>query len=1148
MKKFSKILIANRGEIAIRICRAASELGIRTVAIYTYEDRFSLHRYKADEAYLIGKQEEALKPYISVETILLIAKECGAEAIHPGYGFLSENVTLASRCAEEGIVFVGPRPEVMEQLGDKVAAKEIARKANVPLIEDNEQEITTFEIALQEARRIGFPIMVKAAAGGGGRGMRVVREENNLQQAYDEAKSEAGKAFGDDTLFLEKYIERPKHIEIQIMADNYGNLVHLYERDCSVQRRFQKVVEVAPAPKLAQEIKNQLYEYALRIARAVNYNNVGTVEFLVDQAGKVYFIEVNPRIQVEHTITEEITKIDIVRSQILIAMGHRLSDPEIFITKQEDVTIRGFAIQCRITTEDPESDFKPDYGTIITYRNAAGFGIRLDEGSSYTGMKISPFFDSLLVKVSASGRTMKGTSGRLHRALREFRIRGVKTNIGFLVNVISHPVFLKGEATVDFIKEHPELLKFEKPQNRANKLLKYLGNITVNGHPEVLKPDPTKVFRKPLIPDFNPLLGPAPGTKEKLHQLGPERFAKWLKAETPIHYTDTTLRDAHQSLLATRMRTHDMVEITRSFAHHHPQTFSLECWGGATFDVALRFLHEDPWDRLRQLRQAAPNILLQMLIRGSNAVGYKAYPDNLVERFIDKAGENGMDIFRIFDSLNLISEMEVSIKAVRKYTKGLAEASICYTGDLQKRAGKNNKYTLEYYVDRAQRLEDLGAHILCIKDMAGLLKPYAAEMLISKLKETISIPIHLHTHDTSSIQSATYLKAIEAGVDVVDVALASLSGLTSQPNFNSVASMMLGNERAQPYNIQNLNLYANYWEDVRELYYPFESELKAGTAQVYEHEIPGGQYSNLRPQARSLGLEDRFEEIKRNYAVANKLVGDIVKVTPSSKMVGDLSLFLTTNNLTEEELFKKGDSLSFPDSVVSFFKGEIGIPEEGFPKAMQNIVLHGAEPLKGRANEAFSPINFKTEFAEFQKQFDEGLLFTDYLSWKMYPKVFEEYYQFRQEFGSVETLPTQAFFYGLKEDEEIIVEISSGKKLIIKLLETSKRVDDKGTRQVIFELNGQVRQVQVKDLSFVSSKKSNVKASGAGQFGAPLQGKLSSVLVKEGQEVELRAPLFVIEAMKMETVVTATAKGTVSRVLLRSGDMVEQDDLVMEVV
>ncbi|MFT6966922.1 MAG: pyruvate carboxylase, partial [Marivirga sp.] len=896
LAEINSILVANRGEIAIRVLRAASELRIRTVAIYTFEDRYSLHRYKADEAYQIGKDNDPLKPYLDIEEIISLAKNKGADAIHPGYGFLSENVNFARRCKEEGIIFIGPEPEVMQNLGDKVAAKNIALKANVPIIQDSKKTLVDTEVALEEANRIGYPIMVKAAAGGGGRGMRVVRSDKDLRKSFMEAKNEAGNAFGDDTIFLEKFIEEPKHIEVQIMGDNYGNIVHLYERDCSVQRRFQKVVEVAPCMTLSQEAKDKIYGYALAITKTVNYNNVGTVEFLVDKEENIFFIEVNPRIQVEHTITEEITGIDIVRSQILIARGYALDDPRIFIRSQDDVHCNGYAIQCRITTEDPEKGFKPDYGTIIAYRNAGGFGIRIDEGSSYAGVTISPFFDSMLVKVSASGRTLKGAAQRLHRALREFRIRGVKTNIGFLENVISHPTFYNGECTVKFIDDNPELFEIGRKFDRGTKTLRYLANVTVNGHPDVKVKDASKHFRTPKVPDFDKYGAYPKGTKNILTELGPEGFAQWLKNEKAIQYTDTTFRDAHQSLLATRMRTVDMLKVAEGFAKNNPNVFSMEVWGGATFDVCMRFLNEDPWERLAKFRHAIPNILLQMLLRGSNGVGYKAYPDNLIEEFIIKAADHGIDVFRVFDSLNWLEAMKVSIKTIREKTNSIAEASICYTGDILDPNQK--KYTVDYYVNFAKQLESEGAHIIAIKDMAGLLKPYAATELVAALKDAVSLPIHLHTHDTSSIQAATYMKAIEAGVDVVDVALGSVSGLTSQPNFNSVASFMKGHERELPVNIDSLNQYSTYWEDVREFYYPFESGLKAGSAEVYDHEIPGGQYSNLRPQATALGLADKFETIKKNYAVVNKMFGDLVKVTPSSKVVGDMALFMTSNNLT----------------------------------------------------------------------------------------------------------------------------------------------------------------------------------------------------------------------------------------------------------
>ena len=1161
LKKINKLLVANRGEIAIRILRAASELRIRTVAIYTYEDRYSLHRYKADETYQIGEDNDPLKPYLDIEEIILLAKRHQVDAIHPGYGFLSENLRFAERCREEGIIFVGPEPEVMAKLGDKVAAKKIAVAAEVPVIEDSHEHLDTVEVALKEAERIGYPIMVKAASGGGGRGMRVVRDEKQLKQAYPDARSEARKAFGDDTVFLEKFIDQPKHIEVQIMGDNHGNIVHLYERDCSVQRRFQKVVEVAPASGIKQETKDKLYEYALKITRSVNYNNVGTVEFLVDRQENIYFIEVNPRIQVEHTITEEITGIDIVRSQILIAQGRKLSDPRIYIRKQEDVTYHGFAIQCRVTTEDPKNNFRPDYGTIIAYRNAGGFGIRLDEGSSYPGVTISPFFDSMLVKVSATGRTLKGTSQRLRRTLTEFRIRGVKTNIGFLLNVISHPTFYRGEATVNFIQDHPELFDIREGLDRATRTLMYLADVTVNGNPNVRFIDRDKKLRTPLLPvqtmtdpdsktDKNYRYVPYPeGTKDKLMQLGREKFVQWLKDEKVIHYTDTTFRDAHQSLLATRMRSVDMLRVAEMFAKQHPQVFSMEVWGGATFDVAMRFLYEDPWVRLRELREAIPNILLQMLLRGSNAVGYKAYPDNLIVRFIEQAAETGIDIFRIFDSLNWVEAMKVSIRAVRERTDALAEAAICYTGDLQ--SPDNKKYTLQYYVDLAKQLEDEGAHILAIKDMAGLLKPYAATELVEALKEAVDLPIHLHTHDTSSIQAATYVKAIEAGVDVVDVAIGAMSGLTSQPNFNSVVAMMQGHEREQPINLDSLNEYSVYWEAVRELYYPFESGLKAGTAEVYNNEMPGGQYSNLRRQADALGVGDKFELVKKNYTRVNELFGNIVKVTPSSKVVGDMALFLTSNNLTIGDVLMQGgknsDTLSFPESVISFFRGELGQPYGGFPEQVQKIVLKGEEPMQGRPNEQLEPIDFDREFAEFQERFDEDRTLLDFMSFKLYPKVYEDFYNHRKVYGDMSALPTPAFFYGMQYGEEILVNLAEGKVIMIKLLFISEP-DANGFRNVSFELNGQTRRVRINDTNAQSKVVTNrkVEKTNDHEIGAPLQGRLAQVMTEAGQEVQEGTPLFVIEAMKMETTISASRAGTVKQVLLSAGDMVEQDDLVVE--
>ncbi|HEY5776400.1 MAG TPA: pyruvate carboxylase [Xanthomonadales bacterium] len=1144
LKNINKILVANRGEIAIRILRAASELGIRTISVYTHEDRFSPHRYKADEAYQIGEDDEPLKPYLDIDAMIEVARLNEVDAIHPGYGFLSENVEFARRCRQEGIIFVGPTPEAMAMLGDKVQAKTNAIAAGIPVIEDSHEKLDNVEIARSEAARIGYPVMLKATAGGGGRGMRVIRSESELKKAYAEARGEAGKAFGNDTVFLEKFIESPKHIEVQILGDNEGNLVHLFERDCSVQRRFQKVVEVAPSFALKEETRQKLFEYALAITRHVNYSNAGTVEFLVDKQENIYFIEVNPRIQVEHTVTEQITGIDIVRSQIQIARGCLLRDPELRLKSQADVQCRGYAIQCRITTEDPENGFQPDYGTLIAYRSAAGFGIRLDVGAAYTGAQVSPFFDSMLVKVTAWGRTLSGAIERGHRALREFRIRGVKTNIGFLQNVLRHPTFVFGEATVDFIDTHPELFEITQRFDRATKTLRYIANLTVNGNPDIGAFDNQRTFRKPHVPQFDRLSEYPRGSKNLLDEMGPEAFCKMIRGQKNIFYTDTTLRDAHQSLLATRVRTLDMLAVAEGFAKAHPQVFSLEMWGGATFDVSLRFLRECPWQRLQQLRKAVPNILLQMLFRGSNAVGYKAYPDNLIEKFIEKSWENGIDVFRIFDSLNWIEGMRRSIQVVRERTGGIAEATICYTGDVLN-TDPANRYNMQYYLDMARRLEDEGAHMLALKDMAGLLKPYAAEVLIPALRAAVDIPIHLHTHDTSSMQSATLLKAIEADVDIVDVCLSSMSGLTSQVNMNSLIAVMQGHEREQPFNLPSLNQYANYWEAVREIYYPFESGLKAGTAEVYEHEIPGGQYSNLRPQAIALGLEHRFEQIKKNYATVNRMFGDIVKVTPSSKVVGDMAMFMTANGLEEKDVMAQGDTLAFPESVIDLFSGKLGQMEGGFPAELSALVLKGRKPLTGPPGEALDPVDFEAEFAAFKEKFDDTLTELDFLSYEMYPDVFRGYYEHQKEFGEVHYLPTHTFFYGLKQGDEILVKLQRGKTIVIRYIYRS-HVDDNGFCRVTFELNGQARSVQVRDETVVPKTAANRKALARNEIGSPLMGRLAAVLVAAGDVVEKDTPVFVIEAMKMETTITAPYESTIKTVHLQAGELVGQGDLVIE--
>ncbi|PQJ15589.1 pyruvate carboxylase [Aureicoccus marinus] len=1148
--KIKKVLVANRGEIAIRIGRACVEMGLKTVGIYTYEDRYSLHRYKADESYQIGGVDNPLKPYLDIDEIIRVALENDVDAIHPGYGFLSENASFAQACADNGIIFVGPKVSVLKALGDKIMAKKVAVEGNVPIIQSSQKELTSVEVAQQEAKAIGFPVMLKAASGGGGRGMRVIRSAKELEKAYNEARREAGKAFGDDTVFLEKYVENPKHIEVQIVADHHGNMVHLYERDCSVQRRYQKVIEFAPSYGLPEKTRHELFQYAITICKAVGYNNIGTVEFLVDQSGEVFFIEVNPRIQVEHTVTEMVTQVDLVKTQIYVASGYSLHDEMIQIPQQDEIPLQGYALQCRITSEDPENDFKPDYGIVTTYRSASGYGIRLDAGSIYQGVRISPFFDSMLVKVSAQDRDLDGACKKMLRALAEFRIRGIKTNMPFLSNILNHDQFRQGEVTVNFIQNEPGLFQIHESRNRANKLVSYLAEVIVNGHPDVAPEKVPTRFPKTVVPDFDRHATHPKGTKDRLTELGPEGFAAWLKAEKKVHFTDTTFRDAHQSLLATRMRTYDMMKVAEGFAKNHPEIFSMEIWGGATFDVCLRFLRENPWERLALLRQAMPNVLTQMLIRGSNGVGYKAYPDNLIERFVAQAWETGLDVFRIFDSLNWMKSIAPCIEYVRTQTGGLAEGSLCYTGDLLN--PEQTKYNLAYYTQLAKDIENAGAHILGIKDMAGLLKPQAAYELVSALKDTVSIPIHLHTHDTSSVQAAMYLKAIEAGVDVVDLSLGGLSGLTAQPNFNSVVEMLRFHEREQRLDTDKLNEYSDYWENVRAYYAPFESGLKAGTGAVYAHEIPGGQYSNLKGQAIALGLEAKFPEITKMYAEVNELFGDIIKVTPSSKVVGDMAQFLISNGLEVEDVVGKGAELSFPESVKSFFRGDLGQPVGGFPEAVQKAILKDETPYTDRPNAHLEPVDFDKEFKAFKRKYGKGmgrkLEINDFLSYQLYPKVFDQAYEHHLKYGNVMNIPTKNFFYGMEIGEEIMVTIEQGKNILIQL-QLVGEPDDNGMVSLFFKVNGQLSHVQVKDQSIVVKEEKNevADANNPEHIASPLQGLLSNVMVTKGQKVKRNQPLFVIEAMKMETTVTAIDDGVVDRVVLNSGSLVSGEDLVLVV-
>lgn len=1141
-RRIHKVLVANRGEIAIRVFRACTELGIRTVAIYSKEDAGSYHRYKADEAYLVGEGKKPIEAYLDIEGIIEIAKAHDVDAIHPGYGFLSENIQFAKRCREEGIIFIGPNEDHLDMFGDKVKARHAAMKAGIPVIPGSDGPVGGLEDVVRFAETHGYPIIIKAALGGGGRGMRIVRSKSEVKEAFERAKSEAKAAFGSDDVYVEKLIEKPKHIEVQILGDHEGNIVHLYERDCSVQRRHQKVVEVAPSVSLSDELRQRICEAAVKLMKSVGYVNAGTVEFLVS-GDEFYFIEVNPRIQVEHTITEMITGIDIVQSQILIADGFSLHSPEVGIPKQEDIRINGYAIQSRVTTEDPLNNFMPDTGKIMAYRSGGGFGVRLDAGNGFQGAVITPYYDSLLVKVSTWALTFEQAARKMLRNLREFRIRGIKTNIPFLENVVQHPKFLSGEYDTSFIDTTPELFVFPRRKDRGTKMLTYIGTVTVNGFPGIGKKK-KPVFDKPRVPKLSETEPIPAGTKQMLDERGAEGLIRWIQEQPRVLLTDTTFRDAHQSLLATRVRTIDMLRIAEPTARLLPNLFSLEMWGGATFDVAYRFLKEDPWDRLLKLRERIPNVLFQMLLRSANAVGYKNYPDNVIREFVDKSAQAGIDVFRIFDSLNWVKGMTVAIDAVRQSGK-IAEAAICYTGDILD--PNRPKYNLDYYKALAKELEQAGAHILGIKDMAGLLKPQAAYVLISALKETVDIPIHLHTHDTSGNGIYTYAKAIEAGVDIVDVAVSSMAGLTSQPSANTLYYALEGTERAPEVDIYGLEQLARYWEDVRKFYQEFESGMNAPHTEVYMHEMPGGQYSNLQQQAKAVGLGDRWDEVKEMYRRVNDLFGDIVKVTPSSKVVGDMALYMVQNNLTEQDIFERGETLNFPDSVVELFEGYLGQPHGGFPKELQRIILKGREPITVRPGELLEPVDFEQIKRELYDKLGREVTDFDAIAYALYPKVFLEYAETVEKYGDISVLDTPTFLYGMRLGEEIEVEIERGKTLIVKLVSIGQPQAD-GTRVVYFELNGQPREVIIRDESIKAAVAERIKAdrTNPNHIAATMPGTVVKVLVEKGEKVDKGDHLMVTEAMKMETTVQAPFAGVVKDIYVKSGDAIQAGDLLIE--
>ena len=1139
-----KLLCANRGEIAIRVFRAATELGIRTVAIFSREDRVHLHRYKADEAYLVGVGKSPVAAYLDIDGIIEIAKHNHVDAIHPGYGFLSERAEFARACEAAGIRFVGPRADVIDVLGDKTRARELAISAGVPVVPGSDGPVRALADAEAFVAAHGLPVIIKAAMGGGGRGMRVVRDRAALAESFERAQSEALAAFGDGTVFLERYVEHPRHIEVQILADGTGEVIHLFERDCSVQRRHQKVVECAPAVHLDPAVREALTRDAVTLARKVGYRNAGTVEFLVDDQDRHYFIEVNPRIQVEHTVTEQVTLVDLVQAQIRIAGGTTLAELGL---AQDAISTRGFAIQCRVTTEDPLNGFQPDTGRIEAYRSASGMGIRIDGGSGYAGASVSPHYDSLLAKVTAHSLTFDGAAAKLHRALAEFRIRGVKTNIPFLQNVLRHDTFVSGKARTDFIDTTPELFEFPRRRNRAQRVLRFLGEVAVNG-PTVAPASDALPGPDPEIPTLpaSATAHPPQGWRRILLEQGPAAFAKAVRQHQGLLLMDTTWRDAHQSLLATRVRTRELAAIAPATAAILHNSYALEMWGGATFDVALRFLRECPWDRLERLRELVPNIPFQMLLRGANAVGYTNYPDNVVRRFVELARQRGVDVFRIFDCLNYLPNLELGIDAVGA-AGGVIEAAVCYTGDVGD--PRRTKYSLQYYVDLVGQLADRGIHTLAIKDMAGLLKPNAARKLVGALREAFPyLPIHVHTHDTAGTGVASMLACAEAGADVVDVAVDAMAGLTSQPSMGAIVAALEGGDRDTELALADIQLLNGYWEQVRGLYAPFESGLKSGSADVYMHEMPGGQYTNLQFQARALGLTGRWEAIKRAYAAANRLCGDIIKVTPSSKVVGDFAQFMVQNDLDEHQVFERAETLSFPRSVVEFFQGHLGIPTGGFPEPLRSRILRDLPPIEGRPGASMPDLDFAALTSELQRKWGSHVRDVDVVSAALYPQVFDEYMHFRRDYSDVSLLPTRNFIAAMKLGEEVSFEIEQGKLLIVKLTAIGDVRDD-GQREVFFELNGQPRSILVPDSSVTAEvvKRERAKPEVPGSIGAPMPGVVVELRTEVGAKVEVGDALVVLSAMKMETAVSAPLAGTVKRVAVVAGDSLAAGDLLVEI-